>query len=336
LPKWRAAAECIDWTIPCPSIFERKRPLADATLRRIARGVMRYVVNAAEPFIVPVSHQGDARAHPIDEPLRTVTGAHRGEHALVTPFVARIGQTGGNGAYANDLRDPITTITSKAEHLLVSPTLINTRNGERDGQAPRVRDVGEPYPTITAQGSQGALVAAFLAKHYGGHETPGSSPAAPLDTITATDHHALVASHLVKLRGTNTGQDVRDPLQTISAQGTHFAEVRAFLIKFYGEGGQWSSPRDPLHTISTKDRMGLVTVHGEEYAIVDIGMRMLTPRELFLAQGFRPDYRIDIEFDGKPLTKTAQVRMCGNSVSPPCAEATVRANVVDIDEREVA
>lgn len=308
LPKWRAAAECIDWSIPCPSIFERKRPLAEATLRRIARGIMRYVVNAAEPFIVSLANadfaeRPGARSSNIDEPLRTI---HAG---------------GGN-------------------HALVAPTLINTRNGERDGQAPRVRDILEPFATVTAQGSQGAMVAAFLARHYGGHENDGASPAAPMHTVTAKDHHALVASHLIKLRGTSTAQGVDTPLHTISAGGgrggIHFAEVRAFLIKFYGEGGQWSSPREPMHTIPTRDRMGLVTVHGEEYAIVDIGMRMLSPRELFLAQGFPPGYRIDIEFNGKPLTKTAQVRMCGNSVPPPDAEALVRANVVDVEQERAA
>jgi len=298
MPKWRAAAECIDWSIPCPSIFERKRPLADATLRRIARGVMRYVVNAAEPFIVPLTHHGDARTHSIDDPLPTITGANRGELALC------------------------------------APTLINTRNGEREGQAPRVRDIRDVYPTVTAQGSQGALVAAFLAKHYGG--VVGSDLRDPVATVTATDHNALVAAYLMKLRGDNIGQDARSPLQTISAQGTHFAEVRAFLVAYYGNDKDGASLHDPMRTLTAKERFGLVTVHGEEYAIVDIGMRMLRPRELFLAQGFPADYRIDIEFDGKPLTKTAQVRMCGNSVSPPCAEAMVRANLAATDEREVA
>lgn len=283
---YRTAAECIDWSMPCPSIFTRKRPLADATLRRIAHGIMRYVVHAKEPFIVNLTHGG--RVEPISEPLRTVTGANRGEKALI------------------------------------APTLINTRNGERDGQAPRTRDILEPYATTTAQGSQGAMVAAFLAKHYTG--VVGSDLRKPTPTITATDHNALVTSHLLKLKGTSSdGQPVTEPLHTVQASGNHYGEVRAFLLKYYGTD---QDPRlaDPLHTITARDRFGLVTVHGVDYQIVDIGMRMLQPRELFNAQGFPAGYIIDPEYNGKPLTKTAQTRMCGNSVSPPPAEALVRDN----------
>ncbi len=286
---YRTAAECIDWSLPCPSIFERARPLAENTLRRIARGVMRYVVNAAEPFIVPVTHTGDARAHPIGEPMRTITTANGGEFALV------------------------------------SPTLVQTGYGEREGQAPRSLDVGAPLGTVVAGGQKHALVSAFLAKHYGGNETPGTPMSAAMDTITTQDHHALVASHITKLRGTSTAQAAGEPLHTISAGGTHFAEVRALLLKFYGTE---QDPRltEPLHTITTRDRFGLVTVHGQTYRIEDIGMRMLQPRELYRAQGFPDDYVIEFEHAGRPLSKAAQVRMCGNSVSPPVASALVRAN----------
>lgn len=262
---YRTAAECIDWSIPCPSIFTRKRPLAANTQRRIATGIMRYVVNSARPFIV-----------------------------------------GG-----------------------IAPTLISTRNGERVTQEPRARSVEEPFLTVTAQGSQGALVAAFLAKHngIGAKMVVGQGCDAPVHTITATDQKAVVTSSLIKLYGTSTGADVRDPMPTVTGQGNHIGEVRAFLIKFYRDGGQWSGMDEPMHTISTKDRMGLVTVtiEGEEYAIVDIGMRMLTPRELYRAQGFPDRYQIDATYDGAPLSKTAQVRMCGNSVAPPNARALVAA-----------
>lgn len=256
---YRTAAECIDWSIPCPSIFERTKPLADATLRRIARGVMRYVVNNPQPFIVTLrgteaSHI-DRSASSIVEPLRTISAA--GTH-----------------------------------HAIVAPSLINTRNGERAGQAPRVRDILQPFPTVTAQGSQGALVAAFLARHYGGHENDGSPVTSPLFTITTKDHHALVSAFLIKYYGTE-----QDP---------HIAQ--------------------PLDTITTRDRFGLVTVRGEQYRIVDIGMRMLTPRELYRAQSFPESYVIDPVVNGRPLPKSAQVRMCGNSVPPAVAEALVRAN----------
>lgn len=290
---YRTAAECIDWSLPCPSIFERARPLAENTMRRIARGVMKYVVNSAEPFIVGLAHgehsdRPGSRAHGLDEPVRTI-------HA-------------GGGNYA-----------------LVAPTMVQTGYGERDGQAPRVPGIHKPLGTVVAGGQKHALVAAFLAKHYGGNETPGSSLGRSMDTITTQDHHALVTSHIAKLRGTNTGQPNDAPLQTISAGGTHFAEVRALLLKFYGTE---QDPRltEPMHTVTTKDRFGLVMVHGKPYAIVDIGMRMLQPRELYCAQGFPDDYIIEFEHDGRPLPKAAQVRMCGNSVCPPISAALVRAN----------
>lgn len=298
---YRTAAECIDWSIPCPSIFGRKRPLAEATLRRIARGIMRYVVDDPRPFIVGVGgRMGQSPERSVDRPYQT--------------------------------------ITAKADAALVVPTLINTRNGEREGQAPRVRDICGPYPTITAKGSQGALVAAFLARHYGGHENDGAELGAPMHTITTRDHHALVTSHIVKFKGTGTGQPTDAPLHTIQAHGQHYGEVRAFLLQYNRGDDRTLHPERPLNTITTEPRFGLVTVkiNGEPYAIVDIGMRMLTPRELYRAQSFPDSYVIDPIVDGKPLTKTAQIRMCGNSVPPAVAEALVRANVVEQRQTEVA
>jgi DNA (cytosine-5)-methyltransferase 1 len=323
LKPWRTAAECIDWTQPCPSIFERTRELADATKRRIAKGVMRYVVDAKEPFIVRIGHTGH-----------------------------------GDAGKVRAIDEPLSTITSKAEHLLVTPTIISMGHGERTGQAPRVPGVEKPLGTVTAQGRHHGLVTAFLAKHYGG--VVGSDLRDAIGTVTSVDHHslvsaslvgvgaragqsrprganepvatitakadtALVTSHMVKLRGDNVGSAAGEPLHTISAQGMHHGEVRAFLIKYYGTD---QDPRltEPMHTIPTKDRFGLVMVKGEPYAIVDIGLRMLTPRELYRAQGFPESYNIDRGADGRPLTKTAQVRMCGNSVCPPLACTIVAAN----------
>lgn len=325
---WRPASDIIDWSIPCPSIFERKRPLADATCRRIAKGVMRYVVETANPFIVT-----NTTGHPgagIDEPLRTVT-------------------TGGH-------------------HALVVPTLIQTGYGERPGQAPRVPGLDKPLGTIVAS-QKHAVVAAFLAKHYTGvvgsdlqdpigtvtsvdhhslitanliHMGHGEGKAGgkrfshgirdveqPLNTVTASGCPAgLVTSHLVKLRNNQFGQSHDEPMPTLTAGGGHVGEVRAFLLKYYGTD-QDPQMGEPLHTVTTKDRFGLVTVHGIDYQIVDIGLRMLTPRELYRAQGFPDSYIIDQKPDGSPLTKTAQVRMCGNSVCPPLAHALVRANYSD-------
>lgn len=254
LKPWRTAAECIDWSRPCPSIFERERPLADKTLARIARGVKRFVIDAGEPFIVPVTHSGDLRGNPVSEPLRTITGANRGEHALVTAFMAQ-------------------------------------HNEGMVGHA-----MTEPVSTITAKGSHQQLVAAFLTKFYG----------------TCRD-----------------GIDMRTPFPTVTAGGWKVAEVRAFLMKYYGTGGQLQGVGRPMHTLTAKARLGLVTVAGSDWQIVDIGMRMLTPRELFRAQGFPDSYVIDRLADGTPVTKTDQIRLCGNSVSPPCARAILEANFVN-------
>jgi DNA (cytosine-5)-methyltransferase 1 len=268
--EYLTAASCIEWGLPVPSIFGRARPLAANTLRRIARGVRRYVLDTADPFIVPVTHPQDQRVHGVREPFRTITGAHRGELALV------------------------------------SPSMIQVSWGEREGQAPRILDIQKPLGTVVAGGIKQALVAAFLAKHYGGHETPGTTPRRPFDTITTIDHHALVTASL--------GADRRP-------------EVRAFLDTYYGTGEQDGQLGLPMHTVTTKHRFGLVTVAGEAYQIADIGMRMLVPRELFRAQGFHDGYVIDPVVGGKRLSKGAQVRMCGNSVSPPLARALVAANV---------
>jgi len=277
---WRTAAECMDWSIPAPSIFERKRPLAEATLRRIANGVKRYVVKSEKPFIV--KFQQNSVGQPISEPFHPVmAGATR--FALVEAFLAKH----YTGVVGSDLQDPIGTVTSVDHHSIVTANLMR-QFGRSVGSG-----TSEPVGTITAGG---------------GGKT------------------GLVTSHLVKLRGTcKDGQEVTAPVPTITASGTHVGEVRAFLLKYYGSD---QDPRleEPLHTIATKDRFGLVTVKGEEYQIVDIGMRMLSPRELFRAQGFDDKYIIDPDYNGRAMTKTAQVRMCGNSVSPWPAAALVAAN----------
>lgn len=339
---WRTAAECIDWSIPCPSIFGRKKPLAENTLRRIAAGIRRYVIEADEPFIVPRYGERDGQAprtSSVHSPFHTVTpDANVG--SLVVPLIARIGQTGGGGKYANGIEEPLTTITTKGEHLLVAPHITKFRGGAIGSAADK------PMPTVTANSfikrPGGApplgVVAAFLAKHYGGHETPGWPLDRPISTLTTQDHHHVVAAHLLSLKGSDRRAGPADaPSPSITAQGGHVAEVRAFLLKYYGSD---QDPRldAPLHSVTTKDRFGLVMVHGESYEIVDIGMRMLSPRELFRAQGFPDSYVIDCArpVDGKPLTKTSQVRMCGNSVCPPIAEALVRANLVEMAEQVAA
>lgn len=306
LLSYRTAAECIDFSLPCPSIFLSKeegralgvkRPLADATLRRIAAGVMRYVVNAAEPFIVNT----------------------------------RNGERPGQAPRVRSVKEPFWTVTAQgSQHGLVVPVLAGC--GGRAGQS-RPRAGNEPMATITAKADT-SLVTAFLAKHYTG--VVGVDIRQPMPTVTATDHNSLVTSHLVKLRNNGIGQDVCEPVHTITAGGQHIGEVRAFLLKFYSSGGQWQDLREPMHTIPANDRLGLVMVHGEPYQIVDIGMRMLTPAELYRAQGFPPDYIHDRDIDGRPFTAKAQVARCGNSVCPPLAEALVRANLVQAPQEIAA
>lgn len=271
---YRTAAECIDWSIPVPTIFGRKKPLAEATHKRIARGIARFVLAAAVPFVMHLTHQGERRVHSLDEPLPTVTCANRGELALV------------------------------------APTLIQTSYGERKGQAPRVLDLHKPLGTIVASGQKHGLICAFLAKNFGGHPTPGQSLTLPMSTVTCRDHHALVAAKL---------------------SGDRREQVRAFITQYNGTStGQ--SLQLPLHTVTTNHHHGLVTVEGEDYEIADIGMRLLMPRELYRAQGFRDSYVIEPSVPNKrgkvgPLSKTAQIRMCGNSVSPYPASAIVHANM---------
>ena len=268
--KYRTAAECIDWSLACPSIFERERPLAEATMRRIAHGIKRYVLDNPRPFIVRIGHTGH-----------------------------------GDAGKVRGIAEPVSTVTTKAEHLLCSPTMIEIGYGERPGQTPRAPGLHKPLGTVVGA-KKHALVAAFIAKQYGGNETPGWPMVKPLSTVTTQDHHALVTAH--------------------AGAGQHAEKVSALLLKYYGTD---QAPRleEPLHTVTTKHRFGLVTVAGVDYAIADIGMRMLQPRELYRAQGFADSYVIDRGADGRVLPKDAQVRMCGNSVCPPVAAALVRANL---------
>lgn len=452
---WRTAAEIIDWSIPCPSIFDRKKPLAEKTLRRIAHGIMKFVVNNPRPFIVPLTHHGHgARGASVDVPLATVTGANRGEQAIVAPIFARTAhgdvdkngkrrgqgshgpeepfptvlQSGDsaliaahvtkfrNGAIGQDAGEPLATVTansfvkrpggaaplgiveaaiapfasyaqqgggnrstedplhtvtaSDGDHNTVvtaalSPVIVGC-GGRRGQSGPTGPE--QPYPTTTTK-ADACVVSAFMQKFA--QNGAGSDPADPLHTVMAgAPRHAVVCAHieqanggprnenlagraadaplstaattgsqqrvvtsnLVKLRGTCAhGQPTDEPLHTISAGGLHMAEVRAFLIQYYGNSTEGHGLDNPIGTVPTHDRHAVVTVtiDGEEYVIVDIGMRMLTPRELFNAQGFPPDYIIDHDSSGAPITKTAQVAKCGNSVCPPLSRALVTAQFPD-------
>lgn len=315
LAPYRTAAECIDWSIPCPSIFGRKKPLEENTLRRIAAGIMRFVVNTADPFIVPVTNSkwAPTRAWSTREPLRTITTAKGGEYAAVDATLLHADQAAA----------------FMAQH-----------NSDKGGRARAGRSMRDPVSTVVHRGTQQQVVVAHLEQANTG--MVGHDVRKPLSTIVSKGcTQRLVTSHLMKLRGTcRHGAPVQAPAPTVTAGGMHLAEVRAFLVKYYGTATA-QSLKDPLHTATAQARFGLatVTIAGDEYVIVDIGMRMLTPRELARAQGFPDSYVLDPVVDGKPLTKTAQIRMIGNSVNQQVAAALVAANCnapVEQEERIAA
>ena len=207
------------------------------------------------------------------------------------------------------------------EHALVAAFLAQQNGGFYYGDG---RRVDAPLSTITQRGTQQQIVAASIVRNMGA--SVGYPASEPVRTVMQQEKDGLVTSHLIKYKGTNIGQDVRQPLHTVTAGGYHFGEVRAFLLQYHA-ASETHDLRRPINTISTKDRFGLVKVKGEDYEIVDIGLRMLMPRELFRAQGFYDTYIIDRDKHGRPFTKTAQVKMCGNSVCPGMAAALVAANV---------
>lgn len=212
--------------------------------------------------------------------------------------------------------------------MLIAPNLIQY-HGEQSEKEVRGQALQRPLMVVDASNRYG-LVAASLVKHYGGnYQGSGAGLDKPLPTITTVDHNAIVTSNLIQLNNNSIGQSVTSPLNTITAGGGHFGEVRAFLLKYYGQGGGQTLD-EPLHTITTKDRFGLITVAGQDYQIIDIGMRMLTPRELFRAQGFPDTYIIECDYLGRPYPKTAQVARCGNAVPPQLPAALVRANLPEL------
>lgn len=280
------------------------------------------------PILAHLTHQGPERSHPLEAPTPTVTGAQRGELGLVAPVI--VPNNTNNAPHAVD--GPLPTVTGGGRHILAAPMLV-PRYGERAGQDPRVRDIEQPAPTIVPTGNGGDLVAAFLAKHYGGHETPGARLDQPISTLTTQDHHHLVAAHLTTFQRHSTGSDAESPLGTVTAGAEHHGVVAAHLSTYYGgDGGdgRGADPAEPLRTqgaenrfalvyafmqkyhgqgtgqqvdrpastVTTKDRIGLVlvTVNGQSFYIDDIGMRMLQPRELYNCQGFPPDYQIQVYF----------------------------------------
>jgi DNA (cytosine-5)-methyltransferase 1 len=283
---WVPVSEVLDFSLPCPSIFATSeeimaqygvravRPLAEATMDRIARGIKKFVLENPRPFVVRLDKTNE-----------------------------------------------------------IAPNLIQY-HGVQSEEDVRGQEVGKPLMTVDASNRYG-LVSTFISKYYGGSNV-ASGMDKPLPTVTAIDHNAVCQVYLTQFNNNCDGQELMQPLNTITAGYGHFGEVRAFLVKYYGSGDNSVSCEMPAPTVTAKDRMGLVEVRGQEYQIVDIGLRMLTPRELFDAQGFPPDYIIDMDADGKPYPKSEQVARCGNAVCPPIPAALVRANLPELCQMKEA
>lgn len=328
----------LDFSLPCPSIFDTSeeikekygiravRPLAQKTMDRIARGFIKFVLNNPKPFIIQCNHGGERRPNDIREPMPTITGKHG--YGIVEPYMVQIGQTGFTKDRSKDVREPLTTIVSKNEHCLISPTLIQYHS-ETSKDGVRGQTIEDPIMTVDSSNRYG-LVTSFLHKYYdGGYKGAGETVENPLPTVTAWDHNSVVTANLIQMNNHCDGKDIRQPLPTITAGDGHFGEVRAFLIKYYGQGtGQ--DIKDPLDTVTAQDRFGLVTINGTDYQIVDIGLRMLEPRELYGCQGFPDDYIIDHDYTGKTYPRSEQVRRCGNAVCPPIPAALVKANLPEM------
>jgi DNA (cytosine-5)-methyltransferase 1 len=337
LQPWKTAASCIDWSVPCPSIFLTngegkaigvKRPLAANTLRRIANGIKRYVIDKKEPFIVRMGHysnitgEGDGfRGQSTDKPLGTACSTN--DKALVIPIVTPVQNSSVPGA-GHDAAEPLRTITAHPKGGGFALTTARLMHVNHSGEEDRSQDLNQPLPTVTSKNGF-ALVSAFLAKHFGGMVGVGIDTPFPTITQIPTQNQ-IVTAMLTKFRGTcKDGQAIDQPAPSVAAQGNHEGLVTAFLTTYYGQGiGQ---PVDePMRTVTTKDRFTLVMIQGTPYAIVDIGMRMLTPRELARCQGFPESYDLH-GVDGK-LTKTDQVAKIGNSVCPVMGKVLVEANYV--------
>ena len=297
---WVPVSEILDFNLPCPSIFSSSeeimeqygiravRPLSENTMRRIAKGIQKFVLDNPTPFIVQVNHSGEGfRGQDISEPLDTITAKHG--MGIVTPVM----MCNNENAAGSSPTEPANTITTGGHHMMIAPSLIQYHSEQTEN----VR---------------------------------GQAVDKPLMTVDASNRYGLASAFITQFNNHCDGQTLEEPLNTITAGFGHFGEVRAFLTKYYGSGTSGSDVSEPAPTITAKDRMALVTVKGVDYQIVDIGLRMLTPRELFNAQGFPSDYIIDVDADGKAYPRGEQVARCGNAVCPPIPAALVRANLPEI------
>ena len=312
---WRSAAEIIDWSLPCPSIFDTKaeikekyglsavRPLANNTMRRIIRGVDKFTIRSGEPFIVPSGY----------------------------------GEREGQAPRVHDSKEPLPTAVGKGKHAVCAPSLIQYHTEQTENV--RASGLGGPINTVDASNRYG-LTCANLVEYYTGGRPLNVKD--PMHTVTSHDREAVVAAHVVKFKGDNLGSSPTDPVQTVTASagkdrscgGGTFAVCKVHLVKIRPEDNgnlqHWPEIRSLLNQHCgyqmEDDDILLLEISGAVYYISDIGLRMLSPRELYNAMGFPPDYIIDRDYLGRPYPKNEQVARCGNAVCPPMAAAVVRAN----------
>ena len=332
---WRSAAEIIDWSLPCPSIFDTRkeirekyglsaqRPLRPNTMRRIIRGVDKFSIKAPEPFLVVVNHAGGFRGQNVHEPLQTITAKHG--YGVAAPVMIQYHTEQSEKMRGQGVTKPIMTIDASNRYGLAAASLVKYYGNDQHGQK-----ISAPLHTVTAKDREGVTLAS-LSKYYGG--VVGAKASDPLPTVTAVDHNALQTCHMVKMKGTNLGGPMSEPVQTITAGGGHFGVVITVVDKAERDADlkHWPEIRDLLNTYCGY-RLGpedviLFRIDGVSYFMADIGLRMLTPRELYSANGFPPDYIIDRDYKGNSYGKSKQVARCGNAVPPPFAAALVRANL---------
>lgn len=352
---WRSAAEIIDWSLPCPSIFDTRqeikaqynltaqRPLRPNTMRRVARGIDRFVIKSANPFVVPMGYgeaRGQApRVHDIAQPMPTAVG--KAKHGVCQPYMVPLISSAiiqyhtelSERVRGQGVTDPIMTIDASNRYGVAAATFTKYYGNDKSGQ-----DAKDPLHTVTAKDREGLILANF-AKYYGG--VIGVSADSPLPTVTAIDHNALQSAHMIKMKGTNLGGPATEPLQTITAGGGHHGVIVTTIVEAVpgADLKYWPKIRELLNEycgyhLQDNDLM-LFRIDGIWYFMADIGLRMLTPHELYQANGFPVDYIIDRDYTGKEYGKTKQVARCGNAVPPPFATALVRANLPEWCDTEI-
>lgn len=356
---WRSAAEVIDWSLPCPSIFDTSaeikekygiravRPLAENTIKRIIRGLDKFVLNTSAPFLVMVNHTGEFRGQEITDPVQTVTAKNgyglvspvlepysiwtvsKAEQCLLLPSLVQYHTEQSEKARGQKVTEPLMTLDASNRYGVSAAYLTKYYGNERGGIS-----AADPLHTVTAKDRE-AVTAVHMEKFYsGGYTGCGSSAKEPLGTITAVDHNGISATFLSKFYKTGIGQETSDPLHTVTTSPGHFGLTIVKLERENTDLGHWNEIRELLNQYADYkigcDEILLISIRNQKYFISDIGLRMLTPKELYAANGFPADYIIDKDCDGKSYGKTKQVARCGNAVPPPFAEALVRANLPEM------